>query len=149
MPLGSIPDTSRGVPQAFPSSLFRAHRSTRVPRVRTSVARISYYAKLTMTTYAAFSQRKPHQVVQRRQPRQEIRDAWAENDGRRPPQHFVPDPARCHPERPKCLSSPPIDGCPILRVLCEGSDTQSSPLRFPHSRHNGTKIVHNIAPSVP
>jgi hypothetical protein len=36
-----------------------------VPHVRTSVARISYYALLTTTAYAAFSQRKPHEVAQR------------------------------------------------------------------------------------
>jgi hypothetical protein len=53
-----------------------------VPYVRTSVARISYYAGLTTTTHAAFSQRKPHAIAQRHQPRQEIRETWAENDGK-------------------------------------------------------------------
>ena len=53
--------------------------SVRVPHVRTSVARISYFAELAATAYAAFSQRKPHAVALRHQPRQEIRDTWAEN----------------------------------------------------------------------
>ena len=39
-----------------------------VPHVRTSVARISYYAAPATITYAAFSQRKPHEVAQRHQP---------------------------------------------------------------------------------
>ena len=42
--------------------------SVGVPHVRTSVARISYYAALATITYAAFSQRKPHEVAQRHQP---------------------------------------------------------------------------------
>jgi hypothetical protein len=60
------------------------HNSVWVPYVRTSVARISYYAALTTTAHAAFSQRKPDEVAQRHEPRQEIRDTWAENDGRSP-----------------------------------------------------------------
>jgi hypothetical protein len=89
---GSIPRTDRWIPQVCPSSL------SRVPQHRTGApcshqrARISYYAALTTTTHAGFSQGKPHQVAQRHQPRQEIRDTWAENDGRSPPQPFVPDP---------------------------------------------------------
>jgi hypothetical protein len=59
--------------------------------VRTSVARISYKAALSATAFAAFSQRKPHGLAQHHQPRQEIRDTWAENDGRSPPQFFVQD----------------------------------------------------------
>jgi hypothetical protein len=38
-----------GIPRPSPSSLSRADRSKRVPYVRTSVARISYYATLAMT----------------------------------------------------------------------------------------------------
>ena len=67
-----------------PQALRGSHRSTRVPHVRTSVARISYYAALATTANAAFSQRKPHEVAQRHQPRQEVRDTWAENVGRSP-----------------------------------------------------------------
>jgi hypothetical protein len=42
--------------------------SVGVPHVRTSVARIFYYAALATITYAAFSQQKPHEVAQRHQP---------------------------------------------------------------------------------
>jgi len=65
-----------------PPQVCRWQTATRVPHVRPSVARISYHAALAATTYAAFSQRKPHEIAQRQQPRQEIRDTWAENDGR-------------------------------------------------------------------
>jgi hypothetical protein len=60
-----------------PQASGESHNSTRVPHVRPSVARISYYAALATTTYAAFSRRKPHAIAQRHQPRQEIRDTWA------------------------------------------------------------------------
>jgi hypothetical protein len=67
-----------------------------VPHVRTSVARISYYAALTTTTHADFSQRKPHDVAQRHQPQQEIRDTWAEKDGRSPSTAFRSRPNLLH-----------------------------------------------------
>src|ERR1700722_2841808 len=67
-------------PQAFRG----LNNSVGVPHVRTSVARISYYAVLATSAYGVFSQRKPHEVAQRNQPRQEIRDTWAEKDGRSP-----------------------------------------------------------------
>ena len=70
----------------LPSSLPGRHNSVGVPHVRTSVARISYYAALDTTAYAAFSQRKPHEVTQRHHFRKGIRDTWAENAGRSPPQ---------------------------------------------------------------
>jgi hypothetical protein len=79
-----------GYRQPPPQSWCGPHNSVRVPHVRTSVARISYYAALATTAYAAFSQRKPHGLAQRHHARQEIRDTWAENDGRSPPQPFVP-----------------------------------------------------------
>jgi hypothetical protein len=41
-----------GIPQVSPTSPSRADRSTRVPYVRTSVARISCYAGLATTTHA-------------------------------------------------------------------------------------------------
>ena len=56
--------------------------SVGVPHVRTSVTRIYYYAAPATITYAAFSQRKSHEVVQRHQLQQEIRDTWAEKDRR-------------------------------------------------------------------
>ena len=42
-----------GIPEAYPSSLPRDDRSTRVPYVRTSVARIFYFALLARATCAA------------------------------------------------------------------------------------------------
>jgi hypothetical protein len=56
------------------------HGNLLVPQDRQSVARISYYAASTTTAYAAFSQRKPHEVAQRHLSRQEIRDTWDENE---------------------------------------------------------------------
>jgi hypothetical protein len=71
-----------GYHRPFPQTSCGLHNCARVPHVRTSVARISYYAALTTTTHAAFSQRKPHELAQRHQPRQEIWDTSAKNDGR-------------------------------------------------------------------
>ena len=81
-----------GYRRPSPQTSCGLHNSTGVPYVRTSVARISYYAALSTTTHAAFSQRKPHEVAQRHQPRQEIRDTWAENDGRSPTTAFSSGP---------------------------------------------------------
>jgi hypothetical protein len=74
-----------------PEACCGLHNSVRVPHVRASVARISYYAALATTAYAAFSQRKPHGLAQRHHARQEIRDTWAEKRGRSPQQLFVPN----------------------------------------------------------
>jgi hypothetical protein len=55
-------------PEALPSPL-----SSRPKRTQ-----ISCFAALATTTYAAFFQEKPHEVYQRRQPRQEIWGSGAE-----------------------------------------------------------------------
>jgi hypothetical protein len=77
--VGSIP-----APQLSPTSLNGLHNPLGVSHVRTGAARISYYAALATTMYAAFSQRKQHHLAQRRQPRQEIRDTWAEKGRAKP-----------------------------------------------------------------
>ena len=81
-----------------PQACRGCHNTVGVPHVRTSVARISYYTALATTTYAAFSQRKPHEVAQRHLPRQEIRDTWAENDGRSPTTAFRSWHSLFHPD---------------------------------------------------
>ena len=78
-----------GYRRPSPQTSCGLHNSTGVPYVRTSVARISYYAARAATTHAAFSQRKPHEVAQRHLSRQEIRDTWAENGGRSPTTAFL------------------------------------------------------------
>jgi len=81
-----------GYRRPCPQACCGPHSSVRVPHVRTSVARISCHAALATTTHAAFSQRKPHEIAQRHQPRQEIRDTWAEKDGRSPSTAFRSGP---------------------------------------------------------
>jgi hypothetical protein len=164
-----------GYRRSLPQACRGPHNSKRVPYVRPSVARISYYAALATTTHAAFSQRKPHEVAQCHQPQQEIPDTWAENDGRSPTKPFRPGsyplssqgandvpvallgsiPATnpdflwsfvgsLHfmrlslkerrtrgPVQSRVQEIGAIDGCPILRVLCEGWDTQISPFCLP------------------
>jgi hypothetical protein len=79
---------------------FHSPHSRRVPYVRTSVARISYLLASATSAYAAFSQRKPYEVAQRDQPRQEIRDTWVSKDGRSPSKVclFVFPATNCCPE---------------------------------------------------
>ena len=74
-----------------------------VPHVRTSVARISYYAALNATAYATFSQRKPHALAQRHQPRREIRDTWADKDGPKAHQRSVFFSPSDHVRKPPVL----------------------------------------------
>jgi hypothetical protein len=38
-----------------------------------------------------------------------------------------------------------IDGCPILRVLCEGWDNQISPSNIHDSSHSGKQIHNRLA----
>jgi hypothetical protein len=71
---------------------------------------------LATTAHAAFSQRKPHELAQRHQPQQGIRDTWAENDGRSPTTAFRSRPTICslgdlgHPH-------PKSGGCSFIFIL--------------------------------
>jgi hypothetical protein len=142
--LNSIPASIAGIPQAFPSSCCGSQRSVRVPHVRTSVARISYYAATAATADGAFSQRKPHAVPQRHNSRQEIRDTWAENDGRSPSTAVNPGSHRLFI---RTEARPPIDGCPILRCFSRrvGKPTASVKcvgIRISHPSQRARRMGH-------
>jgi hypothetical protein len=89
-----------GIPRVFPSNLLRSPQ-LRPGAPRSHQRRPDFRLRSTghATTHAAFSQRKPHEVAQRHQTRQEIRDTWAENDGRSPTTAFLTPPLS---SRPKC-----------------------------------------------
>jgi hypothetical protein len=122
-------------------------RSARVPHVRTSVARISYYA--TTTAYAAFSQRKPHGLAQ------------ATNLDRKSGISGPKTTGEAHHSLslrtlPCVISSKlreaieggmnallgsiptPIDGCPILRVFAKGGIVKSHSFTCDKNRDNGS-----------
>ena len=97
-----------GIPQVSPSSPSRADRSTRVPYVRTSVARISCYAGLATTTHAAFLKESRTKVRNANDFDRKSGIRGPKTTGEAHQKLFVADPAVCSlgPERSEVRDLP-------------------------------------------
>ena len=81
-----------GYRRPSPQTSCGLHNSTGVPYVRTSVARISYYAALATTTHAAFSQRSRMKLLNATNLDRKSGIRGPKMVGEAQPQPLVPDP---------------------------------------------------------
>jgi hypothetical protein len=96
-----------GYHRSSPQASYGLRDPVGVPHVRTSVARISYSAALATTTYAAFSQRKPHEVAQRTSLDRKSGIRGPKTMGEAPPELFYPRLVRATLHDPLTPSAKP------------------------------------------